>query len=432
MSVPKLNLESDDFLSTKRRSNQFIRSASHGDVLGSSPLRRSARVSIRTDDESSKDDGNMSKSNSNTSNTSTSNSNSNSRNANNNGINNNSSGRRQECDLAQASNTILTSISASPSKRHRNLDPLNGYDKPRRRNTNNIVIDSDMSPISPRDAMSYRHTLTNSMSIQLSKSMVNIPYVKMSRSNGGSPVLSPRAITPTLSPRNNPKSPRTVTGNIHTSYTDAINYIRRRSSGHNSPRPAEITAFCCNGEPICLFFPGRTKKEIGRELQKHQKIWRHLLKAAGYTHLDRLEPELVYEYLNDLEITCNKGTVLNAKQSEPKRQYYSFQNFQLNEIKENIKEKRYVVLIKNGEVQEVLDCDDPDLLVLNFKQCYHRYVPIYRWFQENNYQDFVIKSPRNDLYHTVLEMGAHKLYGYIENTMVSAKNYVKLKTCPVY
>ena len=51
-------------------------------------------------------------------------------------------------------------------------------------------------------------------------------------------------------------------------------------------------------------------------------------------------------------------------------EYYSFQNFQLNEIKE----KRYVVLIKNGEVQEVLDCDDPDLLVLNFKQCYHRYV----------------------------------------------------------
>ena len=93
-----------------------------------------------------------------------------------------------------------------------------------------------------------------------------------------------------------------------------------------------------------------------------------MLKAAGYTHLDRLEPELVYEYLNDSEITCNKG-VFNAKPNESKR----ILQFSKLSIK-RIKEKRYVVLIKNGEVQEVLDCDDPDLLVLNFKQCYHRYV----------------------------------------------------------
>ena len=53
---------------------------------------------------------------------------------------------------------------------------------------------------------------------------------------------------------------------------------------------------------------------------------------------------------------------------------------------------------------------------------------------ENNYQILLLNHPMGcyDLYHTVLEIGMHKLYGYIENTMISAKNYVKLKTCHGY
>jgi len=242
--------------------------------------------------------------------------------------------------------------------------------------------------------------------------------------------LSPRLTSPQLSPRSQPKSPRTPRGSIDSSYRDFIQYVKQRAVGTNSPRPAEIVAFCKCEIPICLFYSVKTRRDIGRILQKHPKLWSHLLKTIKYPTYksNSIEPEILHDILNGLKIQYqlpnqNKYTSIE----------YSFKKLALNKIKDSVEEKRYLVLIKDGQVQEVIDTNDPDLLVYNFKRNYHRYVPIFKWFQEHDYKDFKATTPRlKNLYQIVMNMGAHKLFGYIENTEYSSKEYVKLVECSVY
>jgi len=195
----------------------------------------------------------------------------------------------------------------------------------------------------------------------------------------------------------------------------------------NSPRPAEIMAFCKSGVPICLFYRTQSRKELGRVMLKHPKLWRHLLMTVGCAN-QQVEPEILYDMLNGLKIKYQL-----PMQEEPQEHIYTFQKLPLNEIKDSVKEKRYLVLMKNGQVQEVIDSNDPDLLVYNFKRNYHRYVPIFKWFQEHDYKDFTTASPRQkNLYQIVMNMGSHKLFGYIDSTEYSQTEYVKLIECSVY
>lgn len=499
MNIPKLNLTEDD--SKKNLSKHFIRSVSHGDVLGTSPLRKSSKVTIHTVTNKDRNSDTIISE-----------------------IDSKNESDRNDCNESRGNDRIKTHRSKSSEKRN--------IDVPRRRNS----LTTESAP----GTQKHKHnTLTSSMSrtLSLSKSMMNLnqgsprppisPVSSLSPlspilSPKGSPVISPRSLTPTLSPRNNPKSPRTPRGSLQTSYFDVISYIRRKTSATNSPRPTEITAFCCNTEPICLFYPGRSKWEIGRELLTRPKIWRHLLKTAGFS-TDLLDPQMLYDCLNDLEIICNKGSntanlgsidcFIPNEISEPikkkipsspdlnlkralsteistnktslhlidsldssadeeldkvntstvitsliattssdiivtppppplplpkkimkkyKKRVYSFKQCPLSEIKESQKETHYVVLIKNGEIQQVLDCDSPDLLVQNFKENYIRYIPIYQWFQQHNYQDFIPQG--KTLQELILSMGTHKLYGYIENTEdpINPRLHVKLKRCSVY
>jgi len=259
------------------------------------------------------------------------------------------------------------------------------------------------------------------------QSMPNFHQIGLHRAKvAGS--LSPRAVTPILSPRNPPpRSPRTPRGSIRTSYMDAIRHVQRRNAATYSPRPAEILGLCRSGEPICFFYGVQSRKEVGRRLIEHPRLWKHLLKTICYTGgSSDIQPEILYDLLNGLEIVFKL-----SKMDESQVHRYEFVSLPLNEIRANVSEKRYITLMKDGQVQEVMDCHDPDLLVQNFKHNYYRYVPIFKWFQEHGFQDFM-KSPRQNLFEIVRDMGVHKLYGYIENTSVSNKSYVKLKVVPVY
>jgi hypothetical protein len=237
-----------------------------------------------------------------------------------------------------------------------------------------------------------------------------------------SPILSPR------SPRSLPQSPRSVprtpTRASRSSYVEMIQVIKNRSKGMNSPRPAELIGFCKSNIPLCLFYQGKTRKEIGRELLKHPKLWRTILRMID-NNQKNIMPEKLYDILNSLEITYKL-----PYQEESTKIIYEFKKLPLNEITQQGNEKCHVVIIKNGEIQEVIDSDDPDLLVQNFKRNYHRYVPIFKWFQTHGYQDFM--KPDKNLYEMIQEMGAHKLYGYLERTEQSPDEYICIQTCPVY
>ena len=244
-----------------------------------------------------------------------------------------------------------------------------------------------------------------------------------------SPILSPR------SPRSLPQSPRsprspgtlpkTPRHASRSSYIEMIQYIKNRSKGMNSPRPSELIGFCKNNSPICLFYQGKNRKEIGRELLKHPKLWRTILKIIGQNSKNNMQPEKLYDLLNGLEI-CYKL----PNQENHTRTLYTFKKLPLNEITQHGTEKHHVIIIKDGEIQEVIDSNDPDLLVQNFKRNYHRYVPIFKWFQSHGYQDF--QKPGKNLYQIIQEMGAHKLYGYLEKTEHSSKEYICIQVCPVY
>jgi hypothetical protein len=192
----------------------------------------------------------------------------------------------------------------------------------------------------------------------------------------------------------------------------------------NSPRPSEVTGFCKTNIPICLFDQGKNRKEIGKELVKHPKLWRTILKTINHNSKN-IQPEKLYDLLNGLEI-CYKL----SNQENHTRNFYSFKKLPLNEITQQGADKQYIVIIKDKEIQEVIDSNDPDLLVQNFKRNYHRYVPIFKWFQTHNYKDF--QKPGKNLYQIIQEMGAHKLYGYMERTEHSPDEYICIQVYPMY
>jgi hypothetical protein len=389
--IPPLNLDKDKFQrSPGSPRSYFLKSVSHGQ-LHESPLRTSKKIDsspirAQTDAERTSPIFELEE-------------------------------EEEEPNCLLSHRTLSSPQQYSSSRRHRNrrgtytLSRSGRYSLDGKRGDESISMVSSKTPILPP------------------LSDVSISRQISSRTQKNGP-MSPRLTSPQLSPRNQPKSPQTPRGTIRSSYVDFIQYVKQRSSGANSPRPAEIVAFCKSDVPICLFYRVQSRREIGRVLHKHPKLWRHLLTTINYPTkpVSLIEAEILYDILNGLKIEYQLPS-----QQLPVSHTYSFKKLPLNEIKDSVKEKRYLVLMKDGQVQEVIDSNDPDLLVYNFKRNYHRYVPIFKWFQEHDYQDFKTSSPRlKNLYQIVMNMGAHKLFGYIDNTEYSSKEYVKLVVCSVY